>query len=133
MDYEKLLENAYKQIPEKTLKRERFEMPLIESFKQGNKTIVQNFAVIIKTIGRNPKNAMKFIAKQTGSPTQLDQQKLIIKGKFSAEEIQKLVNDYISRHVLCDECKRPDTKIVEQQGVKILKCEACGAHTPLRE
>src|SRR3989338_947990 len=127
-----MLDHAYTQLPEKTLKKERFEMPFIECFQQGTKTIVVNFAPVIKALNRDLGHAMKFITKQTAVPAQADGTRLILKGRFSPDEMQKLVNEYITRFVLCSECSRPYTKIIDQKGVKLLKCEACGAHTPVR-
>ena len=57
--------------------------------------------------------------------------KLMLKGKFSSEQLQRIIADYTNRYVLCKECKRPDTKVIENKGVKMLKCEACGALAPI--
>ena len=43
MEYDKMLERLYAELPESTKKHERFIMPQAESFIQGHKTIVKNF------------------------------------------------------------------------------------------
>ena len=48
-------------------------------------------------------------------------------GKFSNQQINEIIVSYTNQFVLCPECKRPDTNVVEKQGVRMLKCEACGA------
>jgi len=133
MKYEEALDRAYKSLPEKTLHKERFEMPLAKSFSQGNRTVVTNFVKIMKLINRNEKHALKYITKQTGTFANIDSERMILKGKFTGQEIQNLVSSYIEKFVLCHECKRPDTKIKEQKGIKMLKCEACGALSAVRE
>ncbi len=133
MRYEEMLERAYKSMPEKTLKRERFEMPKAQSFIQGNRTIVTNFSKILDTINRDEKHALKYITKQLATAASIDSGRLVLKGVFTPEQIQNIIADYIKTFVLCPECGRPDTKVIEQKGIKMLKCTACGAIAPLRE
>ena len=33
---------------------------------------------------------------------------------------------------MCTECNRPDTKIMKEAGVDVLKCLACGASHPIK-
>lgn len=133
MKYEEMLERAYKALPEKTLKRERFEMPKLEAIVQGSKTLVPNFSKIIKEIHRNEKHALKYFTSQAASAANIDDGRLVMKGVFSQQELNGLLEDYVKRFVLCKECSRPDTKIVEQKGIKMLKCTACGALSAIRE
>ncbi len=128
MEYEKMLERLYACLPESTKKHERFEMPQVESFIQGHKTIVRNFSAILKAINRDKKHLFKFIAKETATSAAIDDNnRLVLNGKFNREQVNKLIESYINQFILCPECKRPDTKVVEKHGVKMLKCEACGA------
>lgn len=128
MDYEKMLERLYAGLPESTKKHERFEMPQADSFVQGSKTIVRNFSAILKAINRDGKHMFKFIAKETATSAAIDDNnRLVLSGKFDHGQVNGLVESYINQFVLCPECKRPDTKVMEKQGVRLLKCEACGA------
>jgi len=126
--YEKMLDRLYESLPERTKKHERFEMPKAESFIQGNKTLVKNFSGILKTINRSEKHILKFFAKETATAANIDDAgRLVLNGKFQEGQVNKLFESYIKQFVLCPECSRPDTKVMEKQGVKMLKCEACGA------
>ncbi len=128
MEYEKMLDRLYASLPEKTRKRERFEMPVAESFMQGNKTIVRNFSHILKAINRDGRHMCKFLAKETATSATADSAgRLVLVGKFNAQQVNDLVSSYVTQFVLCPECKRPDTKVEERQGVRMLRCEACGA------
>ena len=133
MDYEKMLDRLYMSLPKQTLEKARFEIPLVDSFIQGNRTIVKNFSAIVKTVRREEKHFLKFLTKEIASPAAAEEGRLIITGKFSQPQLQKVIVAYVETFVLCPECKKPDTKIVEQQGVKMLKCEACGAISPIKK
>jgi translation initiation factor 2 subunit 2 len=130
MEYESMLTDLYKKMPEKTLSKERFELPLVNSMIQGSKTIVHNFDKILKAIRRDEDSILKYLTKELATAATMSEGKLILKGKFTSEQLQRVIADYTNRNVLCKECKRPDTKVVENKGVKMLKCEACGAVSP---
>ncbi len=131
--YEELLSKAHLMMPAREEEKERLEIPKPNSFVQGKKTIITNFGQILKVIQRDAKHLMKFIAKETAAPATHSEGKLTITGKFSTIQINKIFNNYLKQFVLCPECKKPDTKFTEQNGVKVIKCEACGAVFPLKK
>lgn len=133
MEYEQMLERAFKNLPKNKSSGERFEMPRVQVQLQGKKTIIRNFEKIIGDLKREPRHAFKFISGEIGTASSIDNETLVLNGKFLPEAVQKIFNEYISKYVLCNECRKPDTKIIEQKGVKMLKCEACGALSPIKE
>jgi translation initiation factor 2 subunit 2 len=133
MDYNKMLEKAYKDIPEKALDHERFEVPRVESFIQGSKTIIRGANNLIKDIRRDEKHFLKYLTKETATSVSKGNNQLTINGKVNAVQVNKLLENYFNQYVLCPECKKPDTKVIHQMGTKQLKCEACGAVSPFRE
>jgi len=106
-------------------------MPVAESFIQGNKTTIKNFSGIMKAINRDSEQAkrhiFKYFTRETGTSAVLEEGKMILNRKFSDIQVNNLLKAYIEQFVLCPECKKPDTHVMEKQGVKLLKCEACGA------
>ena len=102
-------------------------MPVAESFIQGNKTILKNFGAILKKISRNEKHIIKYFAKETATSVTQEEGRLILNRKFPHEQVNKIVKNYITQFVLCPECKRPDTEIIDKHGIRMLHCEACGA------
>jgi translation initiation factor 2 subunit 2 len=132
MEYEKMLDRLYMSLPKHTLSKERFELPKIDSMIQGNKTIVKNFSQIAKTVKRDEKHLFKFITKEVATAATIEEGRLILNGKFDEKQINNLFQNYFKQFVLCHECKKPDTKIIEHQRVKVLKCEACGAISPVK-
>lgn len=122
-----MLDRLYKSLPKHTLTKERFEMPEAESFIQGNKTIVKNFGAILKKISRNEKHIIKYFAKETATSVNQEEGRLVLNRKFPHEQVNKLFKNYINQFVICPECKRPDTEVIDKHGIRMLHCEACGA------
>ncbi len=133
MKYENMLDRAYKKLPEKSLKQERFEIPKLDVLIQGSKTIVANYSKAMDELHRDKKHAMKYFSSQVASAVNIDGNRLMIKGVFSRSELQGILEDYIKKYILCKECSRPDTKMTEHKGIKMLKCDACGALSAIRE
>ena len=132
MNYEKMLDRAYLSIPQKALEHKRFEIPRIESFIEGKKTIVRGFGNLLKDMRRDKKHFLKFLTKETALPITESNGQAIINGKINSFQLNKLVERYFNEYVLCSECKRPDTKIISEGGSKLMKCEACGAMKPVK-
>jgi translation initiation factor 2 subunit 2 len=131
-NYEEMLNNAYENLPEKEKTEVRFELPRLVVFYEGNKTIIANFTTLADKLRRKKEHIAKFLSRELASPTILDGERLIVQRKVMQSLINKKVDEYVKTYVLCPICKRPDTKIVEEGGVKIMVCEACGAKNPVR-
>ena len=127
-----MLDRAYLSIPKKALDHERFEIPRVESNIQGKKTFVKNVTSLLKEMRRDKKHFLKFLTKETGTSVTESGANLLVNGKIGAIQLNKLIENYFKQFVLCTECKKPDTKILTQQGTKMMKCEACGAITPVK-
>ena len=128
-----MLDRLYLSLPEQTKTKERFEMPKVESFVQGPKTIIKNVSAILKAIHREEKHLMKFISKDLAVPASASEGRIVLTGKFYEIQIKNSIESYIKEYVLCKECKKPDTKFKEMKGIKMLKCDACGAMTPIKQ
>ena len=58
-----------------------------------------------------------------------------LNGKYSTDQLQTMIQSYISEFVLCDTCGNPETKYVTSKNrVDIIgkKCAACAATNSLR-
>jgi len=131
-DYDKMLDRAYLSIPKKALEHERFEIPRADSLIQGKKTVMKGFNALLKDLRRDKKHFLKYLMKETGAPITENGNNLIISGKINAIAMNKIISNYFSQFVLCSECGKPDTKIISEHGTKLMKCEACGAITPVK-
>jgi translation initiation factor 2 subunit 2 len=133
MDYEKLLDKAYSALPQRVLQAERFEPPVADVFMQGNKTIIKNFDVILEKLRRKPEMLIKYLSRELAIPATVEGGKLILHGKFYDKKINEKLSSFISSYVVCKECNRPDTKIIEEHhGLRTMVCEACGARMPVK-
>ncbi|OIO22014.1 translation initiation factor IF-2 subunit beta [Candidatus Micrarchaeota archaeon CG11_big_fil_rev_8_21_14_0_20_47_5] len=131
-NYEKMLDSAYEQLPKRTATDERFELPILDTFPQGSKTIVKNFDTALEKIRRKKEEVIKYLSRELAIPISHDGSRLTLNGKINSRLLNEKFSDYVNSHVLCKECKKPDTNIIEEHGVKVLRCEACGAKSPVR-
>jgi translation initiation factor 2 subunit 2 len=131
-DYDKLLDRAIDQLPQKVFETTRFTVPKAYSVIQGNRTIIQNFKEIAEALNRDPQHLLKFLLRELGTAGNLEGGRAIMQGKFTHYLINDRIDDYVKRFIMCHECNRPDTKIVREDRIFLLKCEACGAKAPLK-
>jgi len=131
-NYEDLLEKARKEIPIKVLEISRFDIPKVKGHFQGNKTIISNFNQIANTFHRDPKHLVKFILKELATPGELTKTALILGSKIASTRINEKIEKYAKEFVICKECNKPETKLIKQGEVTILRCLACGAHHPIK-
>jgi translation initiation factor 2 subunit 2 len=128
-EYTKLLDAAMAGIPKRTSSGERFELPKIQGVRIGSRTIVQNFKEIADRMNRDPHHLLKFLSKELATAATMDGARAIFQGVFKVESMNRLLNIYTQRFVICPVCKRPDTKMDRQERYTFLTCEACGARS----
>lgn len=128
-EYTKLLDAAIERIPKKTSSGERFEVPTIQGVRIGSRTIVQNFKEIADRMNRDPHHLLKFLSKELATAATMDGARAIFQGVFKVDSMNRLLNIYTQRFVVCPVCKRPDTKMDKQDRYTFLVCEACGARS----
>ncbi|MEM0372603.1 MAG: translation initiation factor IF-2 subunit beta [archaeon] len=132
MRYEELLDKAFKELPEKATKAERFEPPVISSFLQGKQTILKNISEVADKLRREPEHIMRFMSRELAAPASFDGKKGIIQGNFKEDLLNSRLKKYIDEYVLCGQCKKPDTSIITMENVKHKRCEVCGARSPVK-
>ena len=67
-DYEEMLEHGIKNLPSKSVNKERFEMPKVQGHIEGNKTIINNFFQVADKLRINPEDLLKFIQRELETP-----------------------------------------------------------------
>ena len=132
-DYNKLLDRAYKKIPENVKQYLRFEIPKVEIRIESKNTYILNFSKIINTLNRDAKHFLGVFLKHAGSMGEVRGQQLFMKGVYKEQVLNRLIENYTKTYVLCDICNRPDTEI-QKEGKKLyLKCGACGDRKEIKE
>lgn len=133
MDYEDMLEKGREEIPEDVFEGDRFEIPDVETQKEGNKTIVRNFAELADTFNRDQTHLSKYLMGEMGTAGHVDGNELVLNGSFRRGKLNRKIEEYVETFVRCGECGRPDTEIVKEKGVELLQCDACGARSPIED
>lgn len=132
MNYEELLEEAFKKVVKKEA-QSRFQIPQVEVETQPNKIIVRNFKKIAEYLKRDEKHLAKYLLKSTASSGEINGDFLIIHKKLKREVIQKKLEDYIKSFVICKVCGQPDTKLIKEGRIYFIQCDACGARYAVKE
>jgi translation initiation factor 2 subunit 2 len=126
MNYEEMLEEAFKKIVKKEAK-DRFQIPQIESEIQGTKFIIKNFKKIAEYLKRDPKHLAKFLMLSLASSGNIEGETLVLNSKLRKEVVQQKLEEYIKKYVFCKVCNEPDTKLIKENIIYFIYCEACGA------
>jgi len=127
MDYAKMLKRGRDTLPEVVSVKERFEIMKVLGHLQGNKTIISNFNQIATSFTREPNHILKFLLKELATSGEMKGGKLIFNSKLSSKIINQRIREYANLYLLCSDCGKPDTQIINEAGVNYLKCAACGS------
>ncbi len=133
MDYEKMLEDAYGKIKKIDVSEDRFEIPKVEGYVEGKKTILTNFYQISSHLRRDEEHFQKFMLKELAASGQKEGDRFILNIKVPSAKINQKIEKYTYEFVLCRECKKPDTEIIKQDRINFLHCLACGAKHPIHK
>lgn len=112
----------------------RYKMPKIqtkiESGGNGIKTVIVNMIAVSRALGRPPTYITKFFGCELGTIAKMDEKsrRFIVNGKHDPETLQKLINRFIDRFVLCPKCRYPETSLEIDAKKKTIKrnCVCCG-------
>jgi len=132
MDYDNLLNRARSKIPQETSENKRFNPPALDSFIQGNRTVINNMNQLANYIHRDIDHIVKFLAKELATSSLIEGNKVILNGKFYPKQISDKIESYLKEFVICKECKKPDTQIIKDDKDNFfIKCMACQAKRPM--
>jgi len=132
-EYEKLLRNIQDKVSQiQAGSTSRFELPKVDIMWQGNRTFFRNFSEFPKILRRDPEKLLQYLSKEFATPAQFGGDKAVFVGKKDPHEFTIRLNRYLKEYVECPTCKSPDTRVEKENRVTSLKCEACGAKSPLK-
>ncbi|QGA82810.1 MULTISPECIES: translation initiation factor IF-2 subunit beta [Halomicrobium] len=131
MDYDEMLDQAVEETPEIEGDGERFEIPDPDLRQEGNATVFENFQSVCDRLSRADEHVMQFLQNEVGTSGHIDESgRARLTGEFRERRIADALDAYADAYVLCPECGLPDTKLKDEQGATVLRCEACGAQSP---
>ena len=132
MDYEDQLDRALERAPDVAEAGERFEVPEPEVRAEGNSTVWENFEATHDRLAREPDHVMRFLQSELGTSAGIDDRgRARFTGDFKRRRITAAVESYVEAFVTCSECGSPDTRLVDERGTTVLRCDACGAISPI--
>ena len=132
-DYEKLLKRIEGNLSdEKKQTTTRFELPTVDVMWEGQKTFLRNFAEFPKILRRNPDKVLQYLSKEFAVPAERIGDKAMFIGKRDPDDFTRLFQIYVKDYLECPTCKSPDTKIVKENRITFLICEACGAKSTMK-
>lgn len=110
----------------------RYKMPKLEvRIKKNNKTYLLNLDKISESLNRTDEDLIKFFSYTLG--VHCNKKDGCINGKFDADQLQEVLQKYITDYVLCKVCGNPETKYVLTKKTVTLDCSACGGSAELQE
>jgi translation initiation factor 2 subunit 2 len=132
MNYDSALDRAYDDLPEETHEAgDRLSVPDPEGETDGAFTRLTNIGAIADALGREPEHLHSAIQNALGTSGQFEGDRARYNGDFGVDDFQAAVDSYVDQFVSCSECGLPDTILTREDGVEMLRCQACGAFRPV--
>lgn len=134
MGYEDSLDRAMETTPDVDTTGDRFEVPTPDVRSEGNVTVYENFQPTLDRLDREDQHLLTYLQTELGTSAQLDDRgRARLTGSFKQARLASALDDYVDQFVRCSECGLPDTRLVSENGVTMLKCDACGARSAVPE
>ncbi len=132
-EYENLLNRIKDNLSDKKDDAQtRFELPTVDVMWEGHKTFLRNFSEFPKVLRRDPDKVLQYLSKEFAVPAEKIGDKAMFIGKRDPDDFTRLFQIYVKDYVECPTCKSPDTKIIKENRISFLVCEACGAKSTLK-
>jgi translation initiation factor 2 subunit 2 len=134
MDYDAALDRAYAALPDRTRdETARLSVPDPDGETDGDFTRLTNVGAIADAVGRDPEHLHSAIQRALGTSGQFDGNRARYNGSFDAADFEAAIDDYVAEFVTCSECGLPDTVLGQEDGIEMLRCQACGAFRPVQK
>ena len=130
--YDQLLTRAKQALPQALSSGERFSVPAPDIVFEGKTSILRNFEDIVQAIRRDPNMVLTYLLRELGTAGTLDGRRVVFKSKVTPQQVEDRIKSYVEAYVLCQECGRPDTRLVKEDRIAMLECDACGARRPVK-
>ncbi|WP_267643445.1 translation initiation factor IF-2 subunit beta [Haloarchaeobius amylolyticus] len=132
MEYDSLLDRAFSDLPDRPQEAgERLKIPEAQGETDGAFTRLTNLNAIANAVSRDPEHMHRSIQRELGTNGQFDGQQARYNGSFTIADFKAAIDSYVAEYVTCGECGLPDTRLVREDGIDMLRCEACGAFQPV--
>ena len=132
-DYERLLKRIEDKLGNSDEESgNRFELPIVDVMWEGQKTFLRNFSEFPKILRRDPDKVLQYLYKEFAVPAERLGDKAMFVGRRAPDDFTRLFQIYVKDYLECTTCKSPDTKVLKENRISFLVCEACGAKSTLK-
>jgi len=110
----------------------RYKMPRLQAKVEGKgngiKTVIVNMVDIARALARPPTYVTKYFGCELGAQTQFDikSERYIVNGCHDAGKMQDMLDGFIKKFVLCEQCDNPETVLKVKKNMIGASCKACG-------
>eukprot|EP00092_Neocalanus_flemingeri_P005383 GFUD01005800.1.p1 GENE.GFUD01005800.1~~GFUD01005800.1.p1 ORF type:complete len:441 (-),score=140.33 GFUD01005800.1:1270-2592(-) len=110
----------------------RYKMPRIQAKVEGKgngiKTVIVNMVDVARALARPPTYVTKYFGCELGAQTQFDikSERYIVNGCHEAGKLQDMLDGFIKKYVLCEQCDNPETVLKVKKNMIGASCKACG-------
>ena len=132
MEYDTALTRALDAMPDRpSPDGDRLSVPDPEGETDGAFTRLTNLTDIASALSRDAAHVHRNIQRELGTNGDFDGQRARYNGSFTVQDFADAIDEYIAEFVTCSECGLPDTVLANEDGVDMLRCQACGAFRPV--
>merc|ERR1712139_697745 len=113
----------------------RYKMPRLVSKKEGrgngSKTCIVNMSDVARALKRPPQYTTKWFGAELGAQSTYtnkegEGERAIVNGHHDTPIFQTMLDKFIDKYVLCENCKLPEIDMNVKKGNIVAKCKACG-------
>jgi len=110
----------------------RYKMPRLQAKVEGKgngiKTVLVNMVDVARALARPPTYVTKYFGCELGAQTQFDikNERYIVNGCHEAGKLQDMLDGFIKKFVLCEQCDNPETVLKVKKNMIGASCKACG-------
>jgi len=134
MNYEAALDRAYDVLPDQPRESgDRLSIPDPVGQTDGAFTRLTNLESIADALSRDAQHLHRALQREFGTNGQFDGGEARYNGSFDTSDFEAAVDAYVAEYVTCSECGLPDTVLKTEDGVDMLRCQACGAFRPVEK
>jgi translation initiation factor 2 subunit 2 len=134
MNYTDALDRAIDAMPDRTIQSgSRLTVPDPEGETDGAFTRLTNIGEISNALGREAEHLHSHFQQEFATSGQFEDGRGRYSGSFDIADFDAAIEAYVDEFVTCSECGLPDTRLVREDGVDMLRCEACGAFRPVNK
>ena len=129
IEFKELLERAYSKLNNDKVDTETISVLLPKvSVTKNKRTLWENFSRVCGSINREPEMVKNYIVTECivkCSICGIDNNQLLLKGRYTQKQIETVLVKFIKEYVRCYSCKSLSTKLNRQAKLLLVSCNDC--------